>query len=262
MIGLACSSLSCDGFTDNKFVQSIRTLPKIGYRYIELNCWQPSDLTPNNIGNMKRRCKESGLEPIAVYGSSFGGIGFDISKDVCHKIRMIDAAVELNCHRIVATGAKKGEQGGLGTIITVLREIAPYAEERGVLICLENHANNNLENIEDYKKIFASIHSPNVGLCIDTGHFDAAGVNLDDVVEELHDRVNHIHIKEAINFGVEEFVRFGEGVTNNQKLIEQMIQYDYSGYISVEMALKDKSNIIMDLQKPFEMFEKYQTQIQ
>jgi sugar phosphate isomerase/epimerase len=211
VIGLACSTLSCDGFGDNKFVQSLRKLPAIGYRYIELNCWQPSDLTPNNIRNMKRRCKEAGLEPIAVYGSSFGGIGFEISKDVCHKIRMIDAAVELNCHRIVATGAKRGEKGGLESIITALKEIAPYAEERGVLVCLENHANNNLENIDDYKEVFSRIDSPNVGLCIDTGHFDAAGVSLDEVMEQLHEKVCHIHVKEAVQIGVEKFVRFGEG---------------------------------------------------
>lgn len=134
MIGLSCSSLSCDGFGDHKFVQSLIVMPKIGYKYIELNCWQPSDLSPNTIRNLKRRCSEAGLIPSAVYGSSFGGVKFSISKDVCHKLRMIDAAVELDCHRIVATGAKRGTEGGLESIITVLKEITPYAEERGVLI--------------------------------------------------------------------------------------------------------------------------------
>jgi sugar phosphate isomerase/epimerase len=258
MIGLSCSSLSCDGFGDNKFVQSLIVMPKIGYKYIELNCWQPSDLTPNIVRNLKRRCREAGLIPSAVYGSSFGGVKNTISKDVCHKLRMIDAAVELGCHRIVATGAKRGEEGGLESIITVLKEVTPYAEERGVLICLENHANNNLETIKDYESIFAEIDSPNVGVCVDTGHFDAAGVSLDDVVDRLHGKVNHIHVKEAIQVGEEKFVRFGEGITNNQRLIERMLEHHYTGYISVEMALEDKSNIINDLQKPFAMFSGYQ----
>jgi sugar phosphate isomerase/epimerase len=259
LIRLSCSSLSCDGFGDNKFVQSLIVMPKIGYKYIELNCWQPSDLTPNTVKNLKRRCKEVGLIPSAVYGSSFGGIKNSISKDVCHKLRMIDAAVELDCHRIVATGAKRGEEGGLDSIIAVLKEIVPYAEEKGVLICLENHANNNLETIEDYEAIFAEIDSPNVGVCIDTGHFDAAGVSLDEVVDRLHHKVNHIHVKEAIQVGVEKFVRFGTGVTDNLRLIEQMLQHNYSGFISVEMALEDKSDIINDLKKPYTLFNQYQT---
>lgn len=258
MLRLSCSSLSCDGFGDNKFVESLNVMPKIGYKYIELNCWQPSDLTPNNIRNLKRRLNEAGLTPSAVYGSSFGGTGNQLSKDVCHKIRMIDAAVELSCNRIVATGAKRGEEGGLDSIIRVLKEIVPYAEEKAVLICLENHANNNLETIEDFETIFSEIDSPNLGVCIDTGHFDASGISLDEVVDRLHHKVNHIHVKEAIRVGTEKFVRFGEGVTDNNRLIEQMLERNYRGYVSVELALEDKTHVIRDLTVPYEMFSKYE----
>ena len=257
MMGLSCASLSCDGFGDENFVPSLDLLPDIGYEYIELNCWNPADLTPTTTTNLRRRCDEADLTPVAVYGASFGGTGFDRSKDVSHKIRMIDAAVELGCHRVVATGAPRGEQGGLDGVIDVLNEVVPYAEKQGVLVCLENHANNNIETIEDYETILSAVDSNNVGVCVDTGHFEAAGIELEDVVDRLHCDIVHIHVKETSVFGEEDFIRFGEGDTDNERFLELMLDHGYYGYVTVELALKDKSNVRRDLREPIEMFDQY-----
>ncbi|GGG02253.1 sugar phosphate isomerase/epimerase family protein [Paenibacillus abyssi] len=261
MIGLACASLSCDGFGDHHFVSSMRLMPQIGYRHIELNCWYPSDLTPLNIRRLQLRCAEAGLKPIAVYGSSFGGSNHhEISKDVCHKLRMIDAARELGCHRIVATGGARGQQGGMEAVLTALRQVVPYSEERGVLICLENHASNNLEFIEDYEHIFSELDSPNLGVCADTGHFEASGLGLDEVAARLHNRIHHIHVKETARKGEEVFVKFGQGVTDNRRFIDMLLGHGYQGYITVELAIEDKSNLLQDLSVPYRMFSTYEQQ--
>jgi sugar phosphate isomerase/epimerase len=260
MIGLACSTLSCDGFVDSHFDRTFEVAPQVGFKYIEFNCWFPSDLTPQGIRRARQRCQAAGLLPAAVYGSAFGAAStFDLGKDVGHKLRMIEAAVELGCRRIVATGAGRGQAGGLDEIVTVLEQITPVAEENGILICLENHANNNLETIEDYRRIFAAVPSPNVGLCIDTGHFSGSGISLDDVVACLGDRVNHIHVKEAAAMGLPKFVPFGQGVTDNNRLIEQMIARGYSGFVSVELAIEDKTNLVHDLKASYALFGHYET---
>lgn len=259
MIGLSCSTVSCDGFGDNHFGRSFEVLPQIGYRYIEFNCWHPSDLTPAGIAHMRARCQATGLTPTAVYGSSFGGSNnHELSKDVCHKLRMLAAAQELGCDRIVATGARRGSQGGLDAILTVLREITPAAETLGMLICLENHANNNLETLDDYARIFAALDSSAVGLCVDTGHFDAANVDLDAVIDRFLPRINHIHVKEAAAQGVERFVPFGQGVTDNRHVLDRILDAGYAGYISVEFAQEDKSNLLHDLRVPYEQFRSYE----
>lgn len=261
MIGLACSSLSCDGFVDIHFQRVFEIAHQIGFKYIEFNCWHPSDLTPQSTRRIKQRCQEIGLAPIAVYGSSFGAdSAFGVSKDVGHKLRMIEAALELGCRRIVATGAARGQAGGLEEIITVLEQIVPLAEETDVMICLENHARNNLETIADYERVFEAITSPNVGLCVDTGHFDAAGVSLDEVVDRLADKINHIHVKEAAEMGETRFVRFGQGITENNRIIERILSHGYEGYISVELAIEDKSSLIDDLKVPYNLFAKYESE--
>ncbi len=264
MLGLACSTLSCDGFGDNDFVRTFEIMPKVGFRYVEFNCWHPSTITPHKMIDLKRRCDETGLKPIAVYGNGFGGANHqEITRDVGYKIRMIEAARELGCRRIVATGAARGEAGGLDAIIKTLKEIVPAAEQYDTLICLENHADNNLENIDDYKRIFDAVSSDKVGICIDTGHFDAAGVDLNDLIDSLGNYVNHLHLKENKGFGTKEFTKFGEGTTDNINVIKRMTELGFKGYMSIELSPEVESQKGVpfeadDLMIPKKMFEPYE----
>jgi len=256
MIGLSCSTVSCDGFGDNHFLRTLQVAPKVGFKFVEFNCWHPSDLLPSNIRRLKASCAEVGLTPSAVYGPPFGGE--DLTRDIAHKIRMIEAAAELGCRRIVATGQPRSTGIPLESCIRTLKEITPFAEEKGVLVCLEHHANNTFETIDDYERIFGEVPSPNIGMCADTGHIEAAGILLSDMAAHFPAKINHIHVKETVKFGVEEFVRFGEGVTDNNAFIEIMLGIGYSGYISVELAILDKSNVVNDLRVAYDKFHKYE----
>lgn len=261
MIGLACATLSCDGFGDTDFVESFRMLPDIGFQYVEFNCWYPRSITPAKMRDLKQRCEARGLIPASIHGSSFGGgNGHDLAKDTAHKLRLIEAARELGVTRVGATGSARGTQGGLEAIITVLKEIVPVAEAYNIEIGLENHADNNLETIEDYERIFDVIDSKNVGIWLDTGHFDASNVDMDDLIDRLHTRVNHIHVKDNLTKGTKSFTRFGEGTTENFHVIDRMLEHGYSGFITVELSpLDDPSTIFDDLVVAREMFERYIT---
>lgn len=260
MIGLACATLSCDGFGDTDFVESFRMLPQIGFKYVEFNCWYPRTVTPAKMRDLKQRCEDTGLVPISLHCTSFGGAdGMDRSRDAAHKIRFMEAARELGVTRVGATGHARGTSGGLQAIIEVLQEIAPVAEELGIELGLENHEGNNLETIEDYEQIFSVIDSPNVGIWLDTGHFDASNVNMDNLIDRLSTRVNHIHVKDNLQKGKKSFTRFGHGTTDNYHVIDRMLALGYSGYITVELSPLEKETIFEDLVVAKKMFERYET---
>lgn len=263
MIGLACATISCDGFDDNDFRNSFRIMPAVGFRYIEFNAWYASAITPSKMRDLKQRCADHKILPACLHGMGFGAENArELSKDVAHKLRFIDAAREVGCRRISFTGAGRGKQGGLEAIITVLQEIAPVAEEKDVLISLENHADNNLETIDDYARIFDLINSPNVGICLDTGHFDASGVDMDALIDRFQLRINHIHLKENKGFGRKEFVRFGQGTTDNFHIIDRMLALGYQGFITVELSPQaDTSTIAEDLKLAKQMFAKYESEL-
>ena len=261
MIGLACATISCDGFGDNDFRESFRIMPEVGYRFIEFNAWYPSAVTPAKMIDLKQRCDAHSILPACIHGTGFGAANAqDLSKDVAHKLRMIDAAREVGCRRVSFTGAGRGQMGGLDAIITVLREVAPLAEEKDVLIALENHEGNNLENIDDYARIFEAVNSSHVGICLDTGHFDAAAVDMDELIDGFGAKINHIHVKENNGFGRKEFVRFGEGTTDNYHVVDRMLAIGYEGFITVELSPQDDTSTIPeDIRLAKQMFSKYET---
>ena len=264
MIKLACATLSMEGFGETDFSRTFSQAVEIGYKHIEFNCWHPSTFTPGMIMSLKERCALHHLDTVAIHLNS--GFGGNPIKDFCHKVYAMQAVKLLGGRMIVSTGAARGEECGIDGVIRSLKALIPVAEELDVQISLENHAMNNLENIEDYRRVFDAIDSRYVGLCIDTGHFEAAGVHLDDVVDEFYTRVNHIHLKENKTFGKKEFTRFGEGNTDNKHLVERMISCGYSGCLTIELSpeIGEKDGRPLgfeDLVLPYRMFSGYESGI-
>jgi sugar phosphate isomerase/epimerase len=257
-VELAIATITCDGFGDENFEHAFSIIPTLPYKNVEFNCWYGRNLTPSGIRSIKRRCQQHKLKPVCVQGSSFGATG-NIIKDVTHKLWNMEAARQLGCKRVKFTGAGRGSEGGLEAVIQVLKEIAPAAEEMDMLILVENHASNNIENIEDYEKIFSAISSSNVGMCMDNAHFDGANVDLLQVVDRFHSRILHIDLKETERKGIHKVVPFGEGVTNNAAVVERMLAHDYSGYLLIEMVLNQSKEIKeQELRKAYHLFQKYE----
>jgi sugar phosphate isomerase/epimerase len=259
MKGLACATLSCDGFENTNFTESLRLMPELGFQYVELNFWFASMLAPGNIASLAERLKRANLVPVAVYGAGFGGDGeMDLSRDFSHKLVLMQIARQLGCARIVATGAARGTKGGLEGLISVLKELRPVAEEWGITICLENHYQNNLEFIEDYEEIFDRIDSPNIGLCVDDGHFHASNVDFQAIIERLGRKIVHVHLKENREAGKSSFVRFGQGTTRHEIILNGVKKFAYDGFATIEFPpQQDGSTLREDLSAARSMFEPY-----
>ena len=258
-VELAIATITCDGFGDENFTHAFTLIPKLPYKNVEFNCWYGRNLTPQGIRSIKQRCQQHKLTPICVQGSSFGASG-NVIKDVTHKLWNMETARQLGCKRVKFTGAGRGSEGGLEAVIKVLQEIAPAAEEMDMLILVENHANNNIENIEEYDKIFSAVPSKNVGMCMDNAHFDGANVDLMEVVNRFHSRILHIDLKETERKGVHKVVPFGQGVTDNVAVVEKMLGHGYAGYLLIEMSLNDQSLDVREaeLRKAYQLFQKYE----
>ena len=261
-VELAIASICCDGFGNHSHQPSFELLPRTPFKNIEFNLWYPNTITPSYVDSLKTRCNQANLIPISLQGSGFGGEGNSgIIKDLSHKLALMDRCQQLGCRRLKFTGARRGTQGGLDSIIAVMKELAPAAEDKGMLILLENHANNVLERIEDYDTIFSKIDSPNVGLCLDTGHFEGVNISLSEVLKKLHSRTLHVDLKDCRKRGAgHDTVVFGKGVTDFDSFLNQLRQHDYSGYLVIEQAWREpKEPLLENLNAAFRQFSPYQT---
>ncbi len=257
-IELAIASITMDGFGDVDFEKTFQILPLLPFKFVEFNCWYARNLTPSGIQSIKERCAQIGVQPICVQGSSFGTHGNNIIKDVSHKLWNMEAARRLGCRRVKFTGAGRGTEGGLEAVIAALKELAPAAKDMDMLILVENHANNNIETLEDYERIFDAIDSPFVGMCMDNAHFDGARVDLMQVIEKFHSKILHIDLKDTAAMGIHKVVNYGEGVTRNNQVVERMVELGYQGYLLVEMAPpRNEVTLVSDLRRAYALFEKY-----
>lgn len=270
MLLLSVSSLSFDGFENNNFIHLFEDARRLGYERVEFNCWYAESLTPNRIREMRRRCEGTGLCPAALHVSAFGGPDPEqLSWNTAHKLRAIEAASELGCRRVVASGMNIGNReragrNGLDDLLRELYHLAPFAEEADVLLCLENHCGNVLAGQQDYRYLFDRIDSSHVGICLDGGHLEAAGEHIDEFIEVFAPRINHLHLKENRLFGHKTFCRFGSGGTDNDAMIRDMVRRGYSGYMSVELSpeIGESGDFIpftdADRKKPLAMFSRYE----
>ncbi len=258
-VELAIATICLDGFGDEFFKPAFEIIPQTPIRNIEFNVWHPRSLSLTGIDSIRERCYLNGLKPISLQGSSFGG---QAAKDTAHKLWLMEKTKALGCRRVKFTGARRGEQGGLDTVIEVLKELAPAAEEMDVLIAVENHANNNIENIEDYEKIFEAVDSSHVGMCLDMGHFDGASVSNFDVIERFHDKINHIDLKDVVAFGTYKSVPYGEGVTKGEEIIQALIDKNYSGYIVIEQAPpQEDRDLVQEMTRIYNQFAKFERKV-
>ncbi|WP_042458901.1 sugar phosphate isomerase/epimerase family protein [Neobacillus dielmonensis] len=132
-------------------------------------------------------------------------------------------------------------------IIEGLKESAKYAEEKGVLLGIENHgyfAGRSAQVAE----LIEAVGSPNVRSTLDTGNFLLVDENPKDAVTALkHDAV-HVHFKDFIQVDstYEEHAfqslagkRYagtaaGEGNVDLHHVITELKSADYQGWLSVE----------------------------
>ena len=251
-IELAIATICLDGFGDKYFEPTFEAVPQIGLKNVEFNVWYGRTITPSGIESIRDRCYQHGLRPISLQGTSFGG---NVVKDVGHKLWLMEQAKNLGCRRVKFTGSRRGEAGGLDQVIQVLKELAPAAEEMDVLVTVENHANNNIENMEDYDAIFQAVDSSHVGMCLDMGHFDGAGVSNFEVIERFHEKVLHIDLKDVVAFGTYKSVPYGTGVTDGEGIIKAMMEKGYKGYVVIEQAPpREGLEIVPEMRRIKELF--------
>jgi sugar phosphate isomerase/epimerase len=73
-----------------------------------------------------------------------------------------------------------------------------------------------------------------VGVAADTGWFGTQGCDAARALEELRERLFHVHLKDVLAAGAHDTCRFGQGVVPIQECVETLKRIGYIGAISIE----------------------------
>jgi sugar phosphate isomerase/epimerase len=111
------------------------------------------------------------------------------------------------------------------------QQLAPALERHGVRLAIENHPEPTPQDVLD--KIAAG--GERFGCTVDTGWWGTQGYDAAQAIEELGDRVWHVHLKDVEHVGEpHDTCRWGNGVVPIEECVRVLQRTGYSGAIAVE----------------------------
>jgi sugar phosphate isomerase/epimerase len=242
--------------TGDMYAEAIEQLPKLGQRYVDLNLWDAGLFTDAAwLRGLKRRLDDAGLAVSSLQGAGRFGDPDPAEADRQVELRKwgIEAAHVFGCDVIAASGPRR-EGSRIEDVIAFLEEFAPVAEASGVRHALEPHWQNRIEDVEDYRAIFAAVPSPVYGIALDTGHLYAAGASIDAVLDAFVGRVQVLHLKDADRPASHDFAPFGRGEIDNRAIIRRCAAAGFDGFAVLELEVPDMANCLAYLAEGYEHF--------
>ncbi|MBQ7033248.1 MAG: sugar phosphate isomerase/epimerase [Clostridia bacterium] len=120
--------------------------------------------------------------------------------------------------------------------LAALREMAPYAEQAGVCIGIENVWNQFLLSPLEMKRLIEKVGSPFVGCYFDVGNVLRAGYP-EHWIRILKDKIKKVHFKDFRKEagGLYGFVDLLAGDVNWKGVMEAFAQIGYDDWVTAEM---------------------------
>ena len=134
--------------------------------------------------------------------------------------------------------------------VSVMPRVAPFAEKYKIMVGVHGHNNvkdpNEFATPESFAKAMAL--SKSIGVNLDIGHFTAANFDAVSYIEEHHDRITNLHLKDRKkNDGPN--VPFGEGDTPIKQVLLLLKQKKYNIPANIEYEYKGKDDAAVEVKK-------------
>lgn len=207
---------------------------------------------------LAEHARKIGLEvPIYTTGANF--CRPDVEAEIRRVEKHIDIAAEAGIpllrHDVVHdfsadyTGLRVFE-AILPTVSTAIREVADYAQKKGVVTCSENHG-RLVQDSDRMLALFNAVNHPNYRYLCDIGNFGGVDEDCAVAVSKLLPLISHVHAKDSFvrsgmlpNPGRGWFVSragnyrrptiFGQGDQPAYQCLKIIYESGYRGYVSLE----------------------------
>ena len=130
-----------------------------------------------------------------------------------------------------------------------LADLDALVEEFDVKIAIHNHGPTSTYPDPSVIRPALEGRHPNIGLCVDTGHFLRAHVDPIDILNEFEDRVHSVHLKDMDADNKEYIV--GDGPLDLDAVMEKLLDMEFAGPIAIEYE-EDPENPVPALETALE----------
>ena len=152
--------------------------------------------------DVRRYCHAVGVEPVCFCtGADFLRCE-DIKEEIAKVKRNVDIALAYGCKilrhdisRGFAVGDERTYDDAIEIVAPAAREIACYAEERGIVTCTENHGFFSQDS-DRVEKLILAVNEKNFGALVDIGNFACSDADHAYAVGVMAPYAFHAHAKD------------------------------------------------------------------
>jgi len=166
----------------------------------------------------------------------------------------IDLCAEVGCPNLIALpGERRGmsREEGADNAVEILSRVAPYAEEKGVILCMEI-TNSKVAADNRTDQVFDNIHwgfdvcrrtgSPNVKIVYDIYHVQIANGDVVRTMRDNLDLVCHVHVA-----GVPSRAEIDKSELDYRYIAREMVDMGYDGFVAQEYRPSPGRNPLISL---------------
>lgn len=135
------------------------------------------------------------------------------------------------------------ETEAIAWVVESFRQAAPIAKEYGIQLLFEDHAKPGAWDYIDFcfnpdifLKICEGIKNTGVRINFDTGNISAFGANPIDVLNQVYDLVETIHLSDMETLGKFSPTLIGHGIVPNHEILQLLQERNFPGWICIEEA--------------------------
>ncbi len=237
-----------------------------GFEYVELATCpgffehispRPEDMQPGDEKKVLDLCKKYGLKLQCVAAHTRM-----MKEDTVKNFKaVIDFASRAGVNFITTDAGEVKDSTDEKKFYSDISELAAYAKDRKVTICLEMHG-NWCNTAEKGSEIIKKINHPNVKLNYDTSNVIMYGETRPERdIDKAIPYMGYLHLKDhgTGKAGEWNFPALGEGVVDFDKIFDSI--KDYSGPISVEIEFDGKERKLETIneavRKSYEFLKSY-----
>lgn len=243
---IICASICYRGYAGDEIAATLANAPQLGYRFMEIHgpaTWSVPAVDAFDLPAMRAAIHSSGMRCAGIYTPGWGGRDADEVREHARAIaRCVAYAQELGAHHVTSTGAEqRGAASALDRVIDCARRVLDQIPpDCPVKLTLEPHYGNALQQPEDFARVLDALPDPRVGVCVDTGHFHAAGVDQVAFIRQFAPHIYAVHLKDhigAVSVGI------GRGEVNLPAILAALNEIRYAGGLTVELEVEDPQNL-------------------
>lgn len=241
------SVFAAQNFKFANFGNSLETAKKAGYDGVQLDQQRrdqddKSGYSRKQLDELKKKMTELNMKICSICVPCYHKFLFEEDKNgVEFMKKIVDDAAELGAENILIPFFGKSSlyqkekqefrQERLAPLVKRLKEIAPYAAKKGIVLALENTISP-----EDNIKLLDMINEPNVKVYFDTLNIVWAGYQPDVAIKKLgKDRIAQIHLK-----AYAEFFDEAKQPEDFNKCFQAIVDSGYDGWLVLEQGVKRK----------------------